>query len=77
LQKVISLETQMKGGSYTVREVSLLQVAEGLSKTIINATDQELEAFQKVIQESLKLREGHKNLHKLIQNFSGKNINVS
>ncbi|MFX3623724.1 MAG: hypothetical protein ACE3JP_06750 [Ectobacillus sp.] len=54
------------------RDASLQQIAELIPKGVINASDKDLEDLQKIIQESMKLREGHKNLQKMIQNFTGK-----
>ncbi len=54
------------------KDLSLVQVAHGLSETIITASDKELELFQKIIQESFKLRDGHKNLQHLIQSVPQK-----
>lgn len=54
------------------KDLPLVQVAQGLSEAIITASDQELELFQKIIQESFKLRDGHKNLQHLIQSVPRK-----
>jgi hypothetical protein len=55
-------------------EMSLQQIVEGLPKTLLNATDRDLEGFQKIIDETIKLREGHRNLQKMIKNFSTSTI---
>ncbi|AZB44125.1 hypothetical protein CEF21_18510 [Bacillus sp. FJAT-42376] len=53
-----------------VQEFSLQQIAEGLPKSVLNASDRDLEGFQKIIEETIKLREGHKNLQKMIKSYS-------
>jgi hypothetical protein len=63
---------QKGGGCMVNRDVTLQQIAEDIPTGIINASDKELEELQRILQEALKLREGHKNLQKLIQNFTGK-----
>ncbi|MEW9052917.1 MAG: hypothetical protein AB2392_17280 [Neobacillus sp.] len=55
-------------------EMSLQQIVEGLPKTLLNATDRDLEGFQKIIDETIKLRDGHRNLQKMIKNFSTSTI---
>jgi hypothetical protein len=51
-------------------DLSLQQIVEGLPKSLLNATDRDLEGFQKIIEETIKLREGHRNLQKMVKNFS-------
>lgn len=51
-------------------EFTLQQIAEGIPKSVLNASDRDLEGFQKIIEETIKLREGHKNLQKMIKNYS-------
>lgn len=52
------------------KDFALQQIVEGLPKSLLNATDQDLQGFQHIIDETIKLREGHKNLQKLIKEFS-------
>ncbi|OIK16172.1 hypothetical protein BIV60_05905 [Bacillus sp. MUM 116] len=52
------------------KDYTLQQLAEGLPKSLLNASDQELQGFQMIIDETIKLREGHRNLQKLIKSFS-------
>ncbi|OLO26675.1 hypothetical protein BTR23_22270 [Alkalihalophilus pseudofirmus] len=52
------------------RDISLQQIAEGIPKSVLNASDKDLEGFQKIMDETIKLRESHKNLQKLIQSYS-------
>lgn len=56
-------------------DLTLQQIVEAMPKTVLNASDRELEGLQKILQETLKLREGHINLHKMIKNFSLSNAN--
>ncbi|WP_251550814.1 hypothetical protein [Neobacillus muris] len=58
-------------------ELSLQQIVEGLPKTLLNASDRDLEGFQKIIDETIKLREGHRNLQKMIKNFNTSTIQRS
>lgn len=58
-------------------ELTLQQLVEGVPRTLLNATDRDLEGFQKIIEETIKLREGHRNLQKMIKNFSTSNIQRS
>jgi hypothetical protein len=51
-------------------DLSLQQIVEGLPKSLLNATDRDLEGFQKIIEETIKLREGHRNLQKMVKNFA-------
>ncbi|MGG3563215.1 hypothetical protein ABES03_16620 [Neobacillus rhizosphaerae] len=51
-------------------DLSLQQIVEGLPKSLLYATDRDLEGFQKIIEETIRLREGHKNLQKMVKNFS-------
>ncbi|KZZ83276.1 MULTISPECIES: hypothetical protein [Bacillaceae] len=53
-----------------IQEFTLQQLAEGLPKSVLNASDRDLEGFQKIIEETIKLREGHKNLQKMIKSYS-------
>lgn len=53
-----------------VAELNLQQIVESIPKSVLNASDRDLEGFQKIIQETLKLREGHINLQKMIKSFS-------
>jgi hypothetical protein len=58
-------------------DLTLQQIAEGIPKSILNATDKDLEGFQKIIDETIKLREGHRNLQKMIKTFSSSMIQRS
>ncbi|NRD79473.1 hypothetical protein HPT25_19100 [Bacillus sp. BRMEA1] len=51
-------------------EITLQQIVEGIPKSLLNASDRDLEGFQKIIDETIKLREGHRNLQKMIKNFN-------
>jgi hypothetical protein len=51
-------------------ELSIQQLVESIPKSILNASDRDLEGFQKILEETIKLREGHRNLQKMIKNFS-------
>jgi hypothetical protein len=55
-------------------DLTLQQIVEGLPKSLLNATDRDLEGFQKIMEEAIKLREGHRNLQKMIKNFSTSTI---
>ncbi len=37
-------------------DLTLQQIVEGLPKSLLNATDKDLEGFQKIIEETIKLR---------------------
>ncbi|WP_088102094.1 hypothetical protein [Halalkalibacter urbisdiaboli] len=56
------------------RDFTLQQVAEGISKSILNASDKELEGFQQIIDETIKLREAHRNLYKMVQTYSNNTV---
>lgn len=58
-------------------DISLQQIVEGIPKSVLNASDKDLEGFQKIIDETIKLREGHRNLQKMIKNFSTSGIQRS
>ncbi len=58
-------------------EVTLQQMAESVTKSVLNASDRDLETFQKIIEESMKVRESHKNLQKLVKSFSSSMIQRS
>ncbi|MDF2857652.1 MAG: hypothetical protein K0Q87_3503 [Neobacillus sp.] len=51
-------------------DLTLQQIVEGLPKSLLNATDKDLEGFQKIIEETIKLREGHRNLQRMVKNFT-------
>ncbi|MBI0577260.1 MULTISPECIES: hypothetical protein [Bacillaceae] len=56
------------------KDYTLQQLAEGLPKSLLNASDKELEGFQLIIDETIRLREGHRNLQKLIKTFATSQI---
>lgn len=58
-------------------DITLQQIVEGIPKSVLNASDKDLEGFQKIIDETMKLREGHRNLQKMIKNFSTSGIQRS
>ncbi|MFJ5622766.1 hypothetical protein ACIQD3_08515 [Peribacillus loiseleuriae] len=51
-------------------EINLQQIAESVTRSVLNASDKDLEGFQKIIEETIKVREGHKNLQKLVKSYS-------
>jgi hypothetical protein len=57
--------------------MTLQQIVEGIPKSVLNASDKDLEGFQKIIEETIKLREGHRNLQKMIKSFSTNGIQRS
>lgn len=58
-------------------ELNLQQIVEGIPKSLLNASDRDLEGFQKIIDETIKLREGHRNLQKMIKSFATSTIQRS
>ncbi|MCL7747355.1 MULTISPECIES: hypothetical protein [Halalkalibacter] len=59
------------------RDLSLQQIAEGMTKSLLNASDKDLEGFQKIIDATLELREAHKELQKMVQSYSSSGIQRS
>lgn len=55
-------------------DLTLQQIVEGIPKSLLNASDRELEGFQQIIDETLKLREGQRNLQQMIKSFSSATI---
>lgn len=55
-------------------ELTLQQIVEGIPKSVLNASDRDLEGFQNIIDETIKLREAHRNLQKMVKNFSTSTI---
>jgi hypothetical protein len=51
-------------------DLTMQQLVESVPKSVLNASDRDLEGFQKILEETIKLREGHKNLQKMIKSFS-------
>jgi hypothetical protein len=58
-------------------ELTLQQIVEGIPKSLLNASDRDLEGFQKILEETIKLREAHRNLQKMVKNFSSTAIQRS
>ncbi|MGM0875809.1 MAG: hypothetical protein ACQEWV_13695 [Bacillota bacterium] len=58
-------------------DMTLQQIVEGIPKSVLNASDKDLEGFQKIIEETIKLREGHRNLQKMVKSFSTNGIQRS
>jgi hypothetical protein len=54
----------------SLADLTLQQIVESVPKSLLNASDRDLEGFQKILEETIKLREGHRNLQKMIKNFS-------
>ncbi|WML39493.1 hypothetical protein RCG19_20280 [Neobacillus sp. OS1-2] len=58
-------------------ELTLQQIVEGIPKSLLNASDKDLEGFQRIIDETIKLREAHRNLQQLVKSFSTSGIQRS
>jgi hypothetical protein len=56
------------------QDITLQQIAEGVPKTLLYASDRDIEGFQKIIEETIKLREAHRNLQKMVKSFSTSTI---
>ncbi|MDT8860542.1 hypothetical protein N0O92_09875 [Alkalihalobacillus sp. MEB130] len=56
------------------RDLSLQQIAEGMTKSLLNASEKDLEGFQKIVDATLELREAHKDLQKMVQSYSNSGI---
>jgi hypothetical protein len=56
------------------QDITLQQIAEGVPKTLLNATDRDIEGFQRIIEQTIKLREAHRNLQKMVKSFSTSTI---
>lgn len=52
------------------RDLTLQQIAEGIPKSILNASDKDIEVFQEIMEQTLKVREAHKELQVMIDTFS-------
>jgi hypothetical protein len=59
------------------REFTLQQIAEGLTKSVLNASEKDLEGFQRILDETIKLREAHKDLHKMVQSYTTSGVQRS
>ena len=59
---------------FVALDLTLQQIVEGLPKTLLNASDQDLQGFQKIIEETIKLREGQRSLQRMVKNFSTSTI---
>jgi hypothetical protein len=55
---------------YMSSDINLQQIAESVTRSVLNASDKDLEGFQRIIEESIKVREGHRNLQKLVKNYA-------
>ncbi|KMJ56489.1 hypothetical protein AB685_21630 [Bacillus sp. LL01] len=60
-----------------VRDLTLQQIAESVSRPLLNASDKELEGFREIIEETIKVRESHINLKKLVENYSNSKMQRS
>jgi hypothetical protein len=58
-------------------DLTLQQIAESVTKSVLNASDRDLEGFQKIIEESIKVRDGHRELQKLVKSYSTSTIQRS
>ena len=58
-------------------EVSLQQIAESVTKSVLNANDKDLEGFQRLMDETIKVRESHRNLQRLLKSYSSSMIQRS
>ncbi len=58
-------------------DLTLQQIVEGIPKSLLNASDRELEGFQKIIEETIRLREGQRNLQAMIKSFTSSQIQRS
>ncbi|MDF2790513.1 MAG: hypothetical protein K0S80_3614 [Neobacillus sp.] len=56
------------------QDITLQQIVEGVPKTLLNASDRDIEGFQRIIEETIKLREAHRNLQKMVKSFSTSTI---
>jgi hypothetical protein len=54
----------------SLADLTLQQIVESVPKSLLNASDRDLDGFQKILEETIKLREGHRNLQKMVKNFS-------
>ncbi|WP_096439959.1 hypothetical protein [Alteribacter populi] len=57
------------------RDLTLQQIAEDIPKSVLNASDKDLQGFQKILDQTLEIREAHKDLHKMVQSYSSSNTN--
>lgn len=53
---------------------TLQQIAENVTRSLLNANDRDLEGFQKIIDETIKVRESHRNLQRLVKSYSTSHI---
>lgn len=51
-------------------DASLQQIAENVTRSVLNASDKDLEGFQKIMEEAIRVREGHRNLQRLVKDYS-------
>lgn len=58
-------------------DLTIQQIAESVPKAVLNASDKDIESFQQIIEETIKLREGHRNLQKMVKSFSSTMIQRS
>ena len=58
-------------------EVTLQQIAESVTKSVLNANDKDLEGFQRLMDETIKVRESHRNLQRLLKSYSSSVIQRS
>lgn len=59
------------------QNVTLQEIAESISKPLLNASEKELEGFRQIVDETIKIRESHINLKKMVTNYSSSKIQRS
>ncbi|MGJ9384478.1 hypothetical protein CR203_15155 [Salipaludibacillus neizhouensis] len=59
------------------QNVTLQEIAENISKPLLNASDKELEGFRQIIEETIKIRDSHINLKKMVNNYASSKIQRS
>lgn len=59
------------------QDLNLQQIVESIPKSLLNASDKDVEAFQAIIDQTLEVRDSHKALQRMVKDYTSTKSTVA
>ncbi|QQK75709.1 hypothetical protein HUG15_09120 [Salicibibacter cibarius] len=59
------------------QDMNLQQIAESIPKSLLNASDKDVEALQGIIDQTLEVRDAHKELQRMVKDYTSTKSTVA
>ncbi|WP_090398461.1 hypothetical protein [Natribacillus halophilus] len=55
-------------------DLTLQEIAESIPKSLLNASDKDIEGLQEILEQTLEVRESHKELQRMVKSYTNGHV---